>query len=99
MYCNIITAIVQTNWGIPLNQCLFASTRTERNCSRVHEKLILLNLSEKQSIKGAETVTWNSVVIKRSDKGADAQMLTSTLPSGSSDCCTSQKGGAQPGWQ
>lgn len=55
MYCNIITAFVQTNWGIPLNQFLFVCIRTEHNCLRVHEKSISLNLGEKQSIRGADT--------------------------------------------
>lgn len=38
MYRNVITSFVQTNGGIPLNECLFVLNGTEHNCLRVHEK-------------------------------------------------------------
>uniref|UniRef100_A0A8C4DJ37 Erlin-1 n=1 Tax=Dicentrarchus labrax TaxID=13489 RepID=A0A8C4DJ37_DICLA len=40
MYCNVITAFVRTNGGIPLYECLFVLSGTEHNCLRVLVKPI-----------------------------------------------------------
>lgn len=57
--------LFRTNWGIPLNQCLFVFTRTERNCSRDHEKFIP-SLSEDNIAQEEQTL---KVMCKSSLKG------------------------------
>lgn len=101
MYCNVITSFVHTNGGIPLNECLFVLIGTEHNCFWVHEK-------STSSIKSWWKTDTSSMVIRRSSiqrgRYTDCRCLhvqpdKHNIPSGSSDCSTSQYGGAQPGLQ
>lgn len=92
MYCNTITAFVQTNRGIPLDQCLFVLIGTERNCLRVYEKSTssIQSWWETAEEEQTQTAMW-------SFKGqAYREANTCMLPSFCSECGTSQKGGAQP---
>lgn len=104
IHCNIITSFVLTGKFREICARLCSSKQSAIVLRPMWNPIQVISLSKKRSIRHVYILFLKKVNhTKRSRVWAHAVCfhrlhdVTSTVPSAISDCCTSQKGGAQPG--